>query len=116
MPSADLIIRNGLVVDGDGGPPRHADVAVADGRVVEVGAKLGGDATRVLDAEGHVVAPGWIDPHTHFDGQVSWDDRLDPSFGHGVTTVIMGNCGVGFAPVRPDGYDQLIDIMEGVED
>lgn len=116
MASIDLLIKNGTVVDGDGGPPRQADIAVSDGIIVEVGSKISGVAGRTIDAEGMLVTPGFIDVHTHYDGQALWDDRLDPSFGHGVTTVVMGNCGVGFAPVRPGAQGDLIDIMEGVED
>jgi N-acyl-D-amino-acid deacylase len=117
MAKYDLLIRNGLVVDGTGAPPVHADIAIAGGRIAEVGQKLNATAAHeVLDADGHIVTPGWIDPHTHFDGQATWDDRMDPVFGHGTTTAIMGNCGVGFAPVRPGSEKLLIDIMEGVED
>ncbi|THD78552.1 MAG: D-aminoacylase [Phenylobacterium sp.] len=116
MASIDVLIKNGTVVDGDGAPPRVADVAIADGMIVEVGPNISGVAGRTMDAEGLLVTPGFIDVHTHYDGQALWDDRLDPSFGHGVTTVVMGNCGVGFAPVKPGGQGDLIDIMEGVED
>jgi len=111
----DLRIVNGLVVDGTGSPPRHANVGVKDGRVVEVGAEKGG-AARVIDAEGAIVTPGFTDLHTHYDGQVSWDGDLAPSSLHGVTTCVMGNCGVGFAPVRERDRKRLIDLMEGVED
>jgi N-acyl-D-amino-acid deacylase len=112
----DLLIRNGSVIDGTGTPARRADVAVKDGLIVEVGPDLGGDATTTIDAEGKLVTPGFVDIPTHYDGQATWDDTLDPSAGHGVTTLVMGNCGVGFAPVRPGAQDDLIQLMEGVED
>ncbi len=112
----DVIVRGGLIVDGTGEPARTGDVAVRDGVIVEVGGRIDGAARQVIDADGAVVAPGWVDVHTHYDGQVSWDDTLDPSFSNGVTTVVMGNCGVGFAPVRPGDERQLIELMEGVED
>jgi N-acyl-D-aspartate/D-glutamate deacylase len=111
----DLTIVNGLVVDGTGGAPRRADVAVKDGRIVEVGSNLG-SAARVIDADGAIVTPGFTDLHTHYDGQVSWDSDVAPSSLHGVTTCVMGNCGVGFAPVRERDKQRLIDLMEGVED
>ena len=111
----DLIVRNGLVVDGTGAPPRRADVAVDDGVITEVGIDLG-RASQEIDAEGTVVAPGWVDVHTHYDGQATWDPELAPSSWHGATTVVMGNCGVGFAPVRSGGQDFLIELMEAVED
>jgi N-acyl-D-aspartate/D-glutamate deacylase len=113
----DLLIRGGLVVDGTGAPPRPADVAVSGGRISEVaepGRTLG--AREVLDADGMLVTPGFVDIHTHYDGQVTWDTSLAPSSWHGVTTVVMGNCGVGFAPVRPTDHATLIELMEGVED
>jgi N-acyl-D-aspartate/D-glutamate deacylase len=114
----DLLVRGGTLVDGTGAPPRTADVAVANGRVVDVGALDGGvvAATRVVDADGAVVMPGFVDIHTHYDGLVTWDDRVLPSAWHGVTTVVMGNCGVGFAPCRPQDRERLIELMEGVED
>jgi N-acyl-D-amino-acid deacylase len=115
----DLVIRAGLVVDGTGAVARPADVAVDDGRITEVGAVGGLDDTggrQVIDADGLLVTPGWVDIHTHFDGQATWDEVLAPSAWHGVTTVVMGNCGVGFAPARPDRHDWLIGLMEGVED
>jgi N-acyl-D-aspartate/D-glutamate deacylase len=108
----DLVIRNGLVVDGTGSAPRHADVAVDAGKIVEVS----GSGHREIEADGRLVAPGWVDIHTHYDGQATWDPEMSPSSWHGVTTVVMGNCGVGFAPVREDSRDFLIELMEGVED
>ena len=98
------------------GPPAFTgDVAITDGRIVEVG-KVDGAARRTIDADGALVTPGWVDAHTHYDGQVTWDDQLEGSSANGVTTVVMGNCGVGFAPAPPDGVADLIDLMEGVED
>jgi N-acyl-D-aspartate/D-glutamate deacylase len=111
----DLVIRGGTIVDGSGGPARSGDVAVDGGRLRQVGGKAGA-ARRELDADGLLVTPGWVDIHTHYDGQVTWDPYLTPSFFHGVTTVVMGNCGVGFAPARPDRHRWLIGLMEGVED
>ena len=113
----DLVIRGGLVVDGSGSEAFEADVAIAGNRIVEVaksGTRLNG--REEIDARGHIVTPGFVDPHTHYDGQVTWDNRLGPSSGHGVTTAIMGNCGVGFAPCRADEHDIMIRLMEGVED
>jgi N-acyl-D-aspartate/D-glutamate deacylase len=112
----DLLIRNGTVVDGTGREPYVADVAVVDGKIVAIGVDLGGEATEVVDATGLLVTPGFVDIHTHYDGQVTWDPLLEPSTSHGVTTLIMGNCGVGFAPVRPGTEQWLIELMEGVED
>ena len=111
----DLVVRNGQLVDGTGGPPRWADVAVDGARIVAVGDDVGA-AHRVIDADGRLVTPGWVDVHTHYDAQVSWDPLLTPSSWHGVTTVVMGNCGVGFAPAAPDRHEWLIELMEGVED
>jgi N-acyl-D-amino-acid deacylase len=111
----ELVVRGGTVVDGTGGPARTADVAISDGVVTEVG-RVDGAARRELDADGLVVTPGFVDVHTHYDGQATWDDLLTPSCWHGVTTVVMGNCGVGFAPVAPDRHEWLIGLMEGVED
>jgi N-acyl-D-amino-acid deacylase len=111
----DLVVRGATVVDGTGGPARLADVAITEGVVVEVG-RVDGPARCRIDADGAVVTPGFVDVHTHYDGQVTWDPLLTPSGWHGVTTVVMGNCGVGFAPCRPDRHDWLIGLMEGVED
>ncbi|MBV9664656.1 MAG: amidohydrolase family protein [Actinobacteria bacterium] len=111
----DLVIRGGTIVDGTGGPTRTGDIAVDDGVITQVG-DVAGTGAREIDADGALVAPGWVDVHTHYDGQVTWDPEVTPSSWHGATTVVMGNCGVGFAPVRPDGHDFLIELMEGVED
>ncbi len=111
----DLVVRGGTVIDGTGAEPREADVAVKDGRIAAVG-KVAGACREEIDAKGLAVTPGFVDIHTHYDGQATWDDRFTPSSGHGVTTVLMGNCGVGFAPCRPEDRDTLIKVMEGVED
>jgi N-acyl-D-aspartate/D-glutamate deacylase len=111
----DLVIRNGLVVDGSGSSARVADVAVENDRIVAVGDEVA-KGHREIDANGLLVTPGFIDPHTHYDGQATWDPWLAPSSHHGVTTVAMGNCGVGFAPVVPTRHDELVEMMEGVED
>jgi N-acyl-D-aspartate/D-glutamate deacylase len=113
----DLLIRGGTVVDGSGGEPRTADVAVMDGKIVAVGHDLG-SAARTLDADGLLVTPGFVDIHTHYDAQITWDAHLLPTGSHGVTTAIFGNCGVGFAPARPGDAEHqfLIELMEGVED
>jgi N-acyl-D-amino-acid deacylase len=113
--SYDVIIRGGTVVDGTGAAPRTADVAISDGVIAEVG-RVSGPARRTIDADGLTVTPGFVDIHTHFDGQATWDPHLTPSCWHGVTTAVMGNCGIGFAPVRADRHDWLIELMEGVED
>ena len=110
----DLVIRGGTVVDGTGAPGFTADVAVSNGIVTEIGRV--GAAQREIDADGALVTPGFVDMHTHFDGQATWDPYLTPSCWHGVTTAIMGNCGVGFAPVEPTRHEFLINLMEGVED
>jgi N-acyl-D-amino-acid deacylase len=115
MAAHDLVIRGGFVVDGTGAPGRTADVAVTDGVVTEVG-RVGGTGREEVDADGALVTPGFVDIHTHYDGQATWDELLTPSCWHGVTTVVMGNCGVGFAPVAPERHDWLIGLMEGVED
>ena len=111
----DLVIRGGELADGDGGPLRTADVAVTDGRIVAVGA-VAGRGREEVDARGKLVTPGFVDIHTHYDGQATWDSRLHPSSWHGVTTAVMGNCGVGFAPVRAQHRNRLVELMEGVED
>lgn len=112
--SVDLAIRGGLVYDGSGREPQRLDVGISNGLIVAVGEC--GSATRTVDADGAIVTPGFIDLHTHYDGQVSWDQELRPSVNFGVTTAIFGNCGVGFAPVRSGDHDRLIRLMEGVED
>lgn len=111
----DVVVSGGLVIDGTGAKPFTADVAVTDGRVTAVGTDLG-EAKQVIDADGALVTPGWVDVHTHYDGQVTWDDEIAPSNMNGVTTVVTGNCGVGFAPVAPGAEQTLIELMEGVED
>ena len=115
----DMLIRRGDLVDGTGSAKRQADVVVEDGLIKAIeraGSVDPGQAETVIDAAGKLVTPGFVDPHTHYDGQATWDDRLAPSSDHGVTTAVMGNCGVGFAPVRPGGEEFLIALMEGVED
>jgi N-acyl-D-aspartate/D-glutamate deacylase len=112
----DYIIKGAAIVDGTGAAPYTGDVSVEAGRIVQVGGSIGDPARHTIDAEGAIVTPGWVDVHTHYDGQVSWDQVMDPSAGNGATTVVMGNCGVGFAPVRPGGEKSLIELMEGVED
>ncbi|WP_297601067.1 amidohydrolase family protein [Mycobacterium sp.] len=112
----DLVIRNGTIVDGLGGEPYVGDVAVADNVIQAVGAINGATASREIDATGLLVTPGFVDLHTHYDGQSIWSERLTPSSAHGVTTVVMGNCGVGFAPCRQEDHDVLVDVMAGVED
>ena len=111
----DLVIRGGTVVDGTGAPAHQADVAIDGGVITAVGV-VDAKGRREIDATGLLVTPGFVDIHTHYDGQVTWDPLLSPSCWHGVTTAIMGNCGVGFAPARPDRHDWLISLMEGVED
>jgi N-acyl-D-amino-acid deacylase len=111
----DLIIRGGTIVDGTGGAPFVGDVAIDGDKIVAVG-KVEGPARREIDAAGLIVTPGWVDIHTHYDGQATWDPVMAPSSWHGVTTAIMGNCGVGFAPVKADQHAFLIELMEGVED
>src|SRR5581483_10396186 len=111
----DLVIRNGQIIDGTGKPAFCGDIAV-DGRIISVAGGKAGQGRREIDATGLLVTPGWVDIHTHYDGQVTWDPYLTPSSWHGVTTVVMGNCGVGFAPVRPDRREWLVELMEGVED
>src|SRR5882757_6740178 len=115
MHEHDLVIRNGTVVDGSGAPKRMADVAIERGVITAVG-KVSRNGGREIDATGLLVTPGWVDAHTHYDGQAMWDPLLAPSCWHGVTTAIFGNCGVGFAPVRPQHRAALMDLMEGVEE
>ena len=115
MAQLDLVIRGGDVVDGTGASAMRADVGVANGKIVEVGA-IAGRGRREVDANGAIVTPGFVDIHTHYDGQATWTSRMSPSNHHGVTTVVMGNCGVGFAPVKRSDHDLLIELMEGVED
>ena len=111
----DLIIKNGLIYDGKGSKPYKADLAISKEKIVGIG-DIQGDAKEIINAEGKIVTPGFVDIHTHYDGQVTWDPYLRPSTYHGVTTVVMGNCGVGFSPCKPDQRDWLIGLMEGVED
>jgi len=115
MAHFDLILRGGTIVDGTGAPRYTGDVAIRDGLIAAVG-RVNGSAGQEIDATGLVVAPGWVDIHTHYDGQATWDAEMAPSSWHGVTTAIMGNCGVGFAPAAPNRHDWLIGLMEGVED
>ena len=111
----DLIIKNGLIYDGKGSEPFKADLAISKEKIVEIGV-IDAKAKEIIDAEGKIVTPGFVDIHTHYDGQVTWDPYLRPSTYHGVTTVVMGNCGVGFSPCKPNQRDWLIGLMEGVED
>jgi N-acyl-D-amino-acid deacylase len=111
----DLVIRGGTIVDGSGGERFDGDVAITDGVISEIGT-ISGRGREEINALGKLVLPGWVDVHTHYDGQATWDPYLKPSGNHGITTMVMGNCGVGFAPAKPDQHDWLIDLMEGVED
>ena len=113
--SYDYLIKHATIVDGTGAAPFEGNIAIQDGLIVDVG-NATGSAKETINAQGATAAPGWVDVHTHYDGQVSWDDQLDPSFSHGVTSVVMGNCGVGFAPCPPGGERGMIELMEGVED
>lgn len=111
----DLLINQGAIYDGLGNEPFVGDIAIKDGKIVAIG-EIEGDAKQTIDAKGRIVTPAWIDIHTHYDGQVTWDSEMNPSASHGVGTIVMGNCGVGFAPVHDGGEQDLIDLMEGVED
>ena len=111
----DIVIRNGTIVDGLGGEPYPGDIAISNGVIVAVGA-IDGHGAREIDATGMIVTPGFVDLHTHYDGQAIWSERMSPSSSHGVTTALMGNCGVGFAPCRPSDHEVLVDVMAGVED
>jgi N-acyl-D-aspartate/D-glutamate deacylase len=115
MAEFDLVVRGGAIADGLGGPLIDGDVAIQNGTVAAIG-KVVGKGKEEIDAKGKLVTPGFVDIHTHYDGQATWDARLNPSSWHGVTTVVMGNCGVGFAPVRKSDHNRLIELMEGVED
>jgi N-acyl-D-aspartate/D-glutamate deacylase len=115
MSSPSLVIRNGTIVDGAGGEPYEADLAVIDGKIAAIGGNIA-KGTEEVDARGKLVTPGFVDVHTHYDAQVTWSDRLSPSSWNGATTVLFGNCGVGFAPCHEDQHDLLINLMEGVED
>ncbi|HEV3225198.1 MAG TPA: amidohydrolase family protein, partial [Acidimicrobiales bacterium] len=111
----DLVIRGAHIVDGTGAPSVVGDIAIDGDLISSVGGRAD-RAARELDGDGLIAAPGWVDVHTHYDGQATWDPQMSPSSWHGVTTVVMGNCGVGFAPVRPGAESFLIELMEGVED
>ncbi|MCY3880818.1 MAG: amidohydrolase family protein [Chloroflexi bacterium] len=111
----DLVIRNGTIVDGTGDAPFQGDIAIDDGRISAIG-RIEAEGRETVDATGQIITPGFVDIHTHFDGQITWDPLLTPSCWHGVTTVVMGNCGVGFAPAAPNRHEWLIGLMEGVED
>ncbi|WP_261390662.1 amidohydrolase family protein [Caenibius sp. WL] len=111
----DTLIRGGMIVDGSGQEPFAADLAIKDRRIAAIG-RIEGEADEIIDATGKLVTPGFVDIHTHYDGQITWENRMRPSSDHGVTTVVMGNCGVGFAPCRPHQRDMLVEVMEGVED
>jgi len=115
MAEFDLVVRNGTIVDGSGSASFEGDVAVSRGRIAAVG-KVTGSGAEEIDAKGKIVTPGFVDIHTHYDGQATWDNRLAPSSIHGVTTAVFGNCGIGFAPVKTEDHDRLISLMEGVED
>src|SRR6516164_1298562 len=106
----DLVIRGGTIVDGTGKAPFEGDLAVLGGRIAAVGAAIDGPARTTIDATGKIVTPGFVDVHTHYDGQATWDEQLAPSCWHGVTTVVVGNCGVGFAPVQPGAEQALIEL------
>src|SRR5210317_1447473 len=111
MATFDAIISNGQVFDGTGSPPKHVDIGIKDGVITAIGALTDGDADIRIDASGKIVTPGFIDVHTHYDGQATWDQHLAPSSNLGTTTVVMGNCGVGFAPCRQSDHEVLIHLM-----
>src|SRR5512134_555955 len=113
--ACDLLIRNGLVIDGTGAPARRADVGILNGRIDSVEGQIREEAKRTIDASGLAVAPGFIDPHTHYDAQICWDGALTPSSWHGVTSVVMGNCGVGIAPCRPEAREIAMRDLVNVE-
>ena len=115
MSEYDLVIRNGKIVDGTGSAPFNGDVAINQGRIAALG-EVSGSGAKEIDASDRIVTPGFVDVHTHYDGQSIWGEELSPSSSHGVTTVVMGNCGVGFAPCRKEDHELLINVMEGVED
>ena len=115
MSDFDIIIRDGLIIDGEGGAPERGDLGIRDGKIAAIG-QFRGTARTEIDATGLIVTPGFVDIHSHYDGQATWENHLAPSSGHGVTTVVMGNCGVGFAPCRPHQRAMLVSVMEGVED
>ena len=115
MTNPDLVIRGGTIADGRGGDLFEADIAISEGRIREVG-KVSARGGEEIDARGKLVTPGFVDVHTHYDGQVTWSQDITPSSQNGVTTAVMGNCGVGFAPCKPDDHTRLIQLMEGVED
>ncbi len=116
MADYDVIIKNGEVYDGSGNAPQQLDIAVKDGRIAKVAANIDASADREIDASGKIVTPGFVDVHTHYDGQATWDSHLNPSSNLGTTTIVMGNCGVGFAPCREEDHDVLVELMEGVEE
>ena len=116
MKHYDIVIKNGQVYDGTGNAPYQADIAILDGKIAAIESSMTASAERTIDAEGKIVTPGFVDVHTHYDGQATWDNHLAPSSNLGTTTVVMGNCGVGFAPCRQEDHDVLIKLMEGVEE
>ena len=115
MSQFDLVVRAGSVLDGTGSEPYTADIGVKDG-IIQRWERINSKTYQEVDADGAIVTPGFVDIHTHYDGQATWSNRMSPSSHHGVTTAVMGNCGVGFAPVRAEDHDLLIELMEGVED